>query len=150
RLDVVRHLAGGDYQHCHGESERRINERLEASHLDSAQAKPLQPRERVEVRRKRGRYLFFVLSHAGEPIQKVQFLGASFFRYSPCLPLLVIALGGRCTVESTVRNSTRPQQWAVCQKLVMLSGKTLYEVIGVAPDHKPRSSRRPRCHPCQR
>src|SRR5205823_5564438 len=88
RLEVVRHLACGDYQHCHGESERRINERLEASHLDSAQAKPLQPRKRVEVRRKRGRYLFFVLSHAGEPIQTGQFLGASFSALalvSPCL-----------------------------------------------------------------
>jgi hypothetical protein len=37
RLDVIRHLTRGDYQHSHGEGERRIDERLQASHLDSAQ-----------------------------------------------------------------------------------------------------------------
>src|SRR5438105_4520720 len=78
RLDIIRHLTRGDYQHSHCESERRIDECLQASHLDSAESKPLQPGKRIEVRGKRGRYFLFVLIHAAKFTRASEVLGASF------------------------------------------------------------------------
>jgi hypothetical protein len=55
----------GDHQHRDGEGEGCVDERFQSRHLHSAQTKPAEPGQRIQIYRQRRRYLFMPLVHRG-------------------------------------------------------------------------------------
>src|SRR4029453_4158038 len=62
-IQIIRHLLSGNHEQADRERDGRIDERLEARHLQTAQTKPAAPRQGIEILRHRRRDLLVALSH---------------------------------------------------------------------------------------
>src|SRR5436190_806753 len=63
RHDVIGDLLRGDHQHRDGKRKRCIDESFEPRHLNPAQPKPVQPRQRIEVCRQCRRDVIMAIVH---------------------------------------------------------------------------------------
>ncbi len=73
RFDIVRDLLRGDHQHRDCEGKGCVDKGFQPRHLHTAQTKSAEPRQRIQLRRQRGCYLFLSLVHL--PVDTTAILG---------------------------------------------------------------------------